>query len=151
MNVRLLLRILALLILPPPPAGAAQNYPPAVTNLVAKAKARIKTIDMAGLKSCLDSKSAGLLIDVREPDEFAYGHLPGAINIPRGQVELRIWPQVGYPGHIDLQKRITLYCSSGTRSILAARSLQELGFRNVVAVDMRIEDWGRARYPVISE
>ncbi|TCJ11497.1 rhodanese-like domain-containing protein [Parasulfuritortus cantonensis] len=134
-----------------PSWGWAQNYPRTVNDLVAKVKAGIKTIDMAAFKAGLDRKAQGLVIDVREPDEFAGGHIPNAINIPRGQIELAIWSQVGYPDHVDMRKPITLYCSSGTRSILAARSLRELGFKAVVAVDMKLEAWNRAHYPMTYE
>ena len=130
------------------PWALAQTYPPALVELVARAKAQVRTLDMAGLKSALDSGGAGLLIDVREPHEFQSGHIPGAINIPRGQIELAIWPRAGFPDRLDLGKRLTLYCGSGIRCILAAKSLQDLGFTNVVAVDMRLEDWVRAGYPL---
>lgn len=144
-----ILSLVVVLLLPT--WGWAQNYPRSVNDLVAKVKTGVKSIDLAAFKSGLDGKTLGLIIDVREADEFAYGHVPNALNIPRGLIEMRIWPQVGYPDHTDVQKRITLYCSSGTRSILAARSLRELGFKNVVAVDMKIEDWTRARYPMVAE
>jgi rhodanese-related sulfurtransferase len=126
----------------------AQSYPPAVTELIARTKAQVRTMDMAGFKSSLDRRDAGLIVDVREPQEYSGGHIPGAINIPRGMIELAIWPHVGFPDATDLRRKITLYCGSGTRCILAAKSLQDLGFTNVVAVDMRIADWARAGYPL---
>ena len=131
--------------------SAAQGYPPSVKDLVARTKTQIKTIDMATFKSALDKREAGLIVDVREPLEYASGHVPGAINIPRGVIELNIWPYVGFPDSTDLGKRITLYCGSGTRRILAAKSLQDLGFTNAVAVDMRIADWAKAGYPLVAE
>jgi rhodanese-related sulfurtransferase len=127
----------------------AQNYPPSVTKLVASTKAQIKTIDIAGFKSGLDAGSLGLIIDVREPAEYARGHVPGAVNIPRGQIEFRIWPHVGFPTNTDLTKPMTLYCGSGVRCVLAAKSLQDLGFNNVIAVDMLIQDWAEAGYPLV--
>jgi rhodanese-related sulfurtransferase len=66
-------------------------------------------------------------------------------------IELNIWPYVGFPDSTDLGKRITLYCGSGMRCILAAKSLQDLGFTNAVAVDMRIADWAKAGYPLATE
>ena len=131
--------------------SAAQGYPSSVKDLVARTKAQVRTIDMASFKSALDKREAGLVVDVREPDEYRSGHVPGAINIPRGLIELSIWPHVGFPDSTDLGKRITLYCGSGTRCILAAKSLQDLGFTNAVAVDMRIADWAKAGYPLVTE
>lgn len=133
------------------PCAFAQSYPPSVLELVARTKAQVRTVDMTALKSALDAGAAGLLIDVREPQEFLSGHIPGAINIPRGQIELAIWPQVGFPDQLDLGRRLTLYCGSGVRCILAAKSLQDLGFTNVVAVDMRLADWGRAGFPLVAQ
>jgi rhodanese-related sulfurtransferase len=131
--------------------SAAQGYPSSVRDLVARTKAQVRTIDMKAFKSALDQRAAGLVVDVREPGEYASGHVPGAINIPRGVIELNIWPYVGFPDSTDLGKRITLYCGSGTRCILAAKSLQDLGFTNAVAVDMRIADWAKAGYPLATE
>jgi len=131
--------------------SAAQGYPSSVKDLVARTKAQIRTIDMGAFKSALDKREAGLIVDVREPLEYASGHVPGAINIPRGVIELSIWPHVGFPDSTDLGKRITLYCGVGTRSILAAKSLQDLGFTNAVAVDMRIADWAKAGHPLVAE
>lgn len=90
-------------------AAAAQTYPPAVSHLVTAAKAQIKTIDMATFKGAYDKSSVGLLIDVREPEEYANGFIPGAINVPRGVIELRIWAYVGFPDKTDLSKKMTLY------------------------------------------
>jgi rhodanese-related sulfurtransferase len=131
--------------------AAAQNYPRSVGELVARTKAQIRTIDLATFKSALDKGELGLIVDVREPGEYALGHIPGAINIPRGQIELNIWPYVGFPDKTDMGRKMTLYCGSGTRCILAAKSLQDLGFGNVTAADMRIDDWARAGYPLVEE
>lgn len=129
------------------PALAQSPYPKSVSDLVANAKANITRIDMHEFKKILDREKP-LTIDVRELDEFAAGHIPGAINIPRGVIEFRIWPYVGYPEKTDMNKRLYLYCGSGSRCSLAAKSLQDLGFTNVVAVDMKIEEWQAAGYPI---
>ena len=126
----------------------AQSYPPSVTALIARAKADIKTIDMATFKSGFDKHDLGLIVDVREPGEYAEGHVPGAVNIPRGEIEFRIWPYVGFPDKLDRATKITLYCGSGSRCALAAKSLQDLQLTNVTAADMRIDDWRRAGYPL---
>jgi phage shock protein E len=134
-----------------PGCAAAQSYPPSVSQLVSAAKKQIRTMDMATFKSAFDKKSLGLIIDVREPDEYANGYIPGAINIPRGVIELRIWSYVGFPDKTDTNKKVTLYCGFGTRCILAAKSLQDLGFSDVTAVDMRIGDWAKAGYPLVTK
>lgn len=143
--------LLALLAPLLPQWGWTQSYPQSVTDLIAKAKAQIRTIDMVTFKSALDKGSLGLIIDVREPGEYADGHVPGAINIPRGLIEFRIWSYVGFPSTLDMRAKITLYCRSGGRSALAAKSLQDLKFSNVTAVDMSTDDWAKAGYPLVRE
>ena len=130
---------------------AAQKYPRSVSDLIARTKAQIRTIDLAAFKSGLDRGELGLIVDVREPGEYADGHVPGAINIPRGQIELNIWPHVGFPEKTDMNTKMTLYCGSGARCVLAAKSLQDLGFTHVTAADMRIDDWMRAGYPLVEK
>lgn len=127
----------------------AQGVPPSVEALVTNARRAVKTISMAELKSALDRADAGVLIDVREPAEFAAGHIHGAINIPRGVIEFAIWRYVGAPDRIDLGAKLTLYCQIGGRCALAAKSLQDLGFTNVTAVDMNLDDWTRAGYALV--
>jgi rhodanese-related sulfurtransferase len=131
--------------------GWAQSYPQSVAELVVQAKAQVPTIDLAKFKSGFDTNTLGLIIDVREPAEYASGHVPGALSIPRGVLEFRIWPRVGFPDKLDLNARITLYCGSGARAALAAKSLRDLKFTNVTAADMRFEDWARAGYPLVAE
>lgn len=131
-----------------PGLAGGQNYPATVSELVGRTKAQIKTIDMTMFKAAFDKGDLGLIVDVREPGEYAAGHIPGAINIPRGQLEFRIWPHVGFPDRTDMSKKITLYCASGGRCALATKSLQDLGLSNVIAADMRIDDWTRAGYPL---
>ena len=129
----------------------AQGYPASVSQLVATAKEQVKTIDMAVFKSAFDRSDLGLIVDVREPGEYADGYIPGAVNVPRGVIELGIWALVGFPDKTDMGKKMTLYCGSGVRCILAAKSLQDLGFSNVGAADMRIADWAKAGYPLVKK
>ena len=64
-------------------------------------------INMKKFDAVLESKDYGLIIDVREPYEFDRGHVPGAINIPRGGIEFMIWDKVGFPDKTDLGKKFT--------------------------------------------
>ncbi len=131
-------------------AGGVQAaaVPQIVTELVAEAKSQVKTIDMETFRKVIDGKAYDYIIDVREPNEFAAGHIPDAINIPRGVIEFRIWRLTGYPDSTDTSIRLYTYCKSGSRCALAARSLQALGFTNVTAVDMKLADWQAAGHPL---
>jgi len=133
---------------PAAPAAPAPNYPPVVGKLVGETKKQIKTIKMDEFRAALDRKDVGKLIDVREPDEYADGFVPGAINIPRGLIEFRIWKALGFPAAVDMNQRLTLYCLTGGRCALATKSLQDLGFTNAVSVDMKFDDWEKAGHPV---
>lgn len=129
-------------------ALAGKKYPESVYKLVAETKQAINTIEMNVFKDIVDRKSYDMIIDVREPKEYNTGHVPGAINIPRGVIEFRIWRHIGYPNATDITKRIFLYCKSGSRCSLATHSLKKLGFTNVVAVDMKFKNWKDANYPL---
>jgi rhodanese-related sulfurtransferase len=132
----------------PSPALAAEPQPAAVTELVATARQQVTHIDMTAFRKIGEAPGHALVIDVREPGEYATGHIPGAINIPRGVIEFHIWPFIGPPEHPNLAAELYLYCGWGSRSVLAARSLQQLGLTRVVAVDMRLADWVAAGYPL---
>ena len=132
----------------PQTAASAPSYPPSINEMVAKTKSQIKTVKMAEFKAALDRKDVGLLIDVRQENEFADGFVPGAVNVPRGLIEFRIWKLVGFPDNTRMDTKMTLYCATGGRCALATKSLQDLGFTNATSVDMRFDDWVKAGYPV---
>jgi len=110
--------------------------PLSTADLVARARAQIREC----APSTLQALAPGVaLIDVREPAEFASGHLPGAVNIPRGMLEFEIaaHPAVANvtdPALADRQRAIVLYCLGGARAALAAVALQELGFSDVQSI-----------------
>jgi rhodanese-related sulfurtransferase len=136
-------------VAPAPQAAApAPTYPASITQLVAKTKSEIKTIKMPEFKAGFDKKDLGLIVDVRNENEFEDGFIPGAVNVPRGLIEFRIWKLVGFPDKIDMAKKMTLYCASGGRCALATKTLMDLGFTNVTSADMVFADWVKAGYPV---
>ena len=100
-------------------------------DLVAQARAVIEEIDANRL---LAMQTSGMpVIDVREPEEFAAGHLPGAVNIPRGVLEFQVdgHPALNFKTDPHLSHRrepVILYCRTGGRSALAAEALKRLGF-----------------------
>ena len=131
-----------------PAAAPAPSYPPTINQMVAATKAQVKTIKMAAFKAAFDRKDLGLIVDVRNENEFADGYVPGAANVPRGLSEVRTWKLVGCPARTDMNAKMTLYCATGGRCALATKSLQDLGFTNVTSVDMKFDDWVKAGYPV---
>jgi rhodanese-related sulfurtransferase len=127
----------------------APAFPPEVKELVVSAKKSIKSVDMNALKAAVDKKETMVVLDVREPNEYAAGHIPGAINIPRGVLEFKVWKMVaGFPDNTDTSKKICIYCKTGGRAALATKRLQDLGFTNLVHVDMMIAEWIKAGYPI---
>ncbi len=112
-------------------------------QMVAAAKQHIEEIDIANLQNRLD---CSLLLDVREPAEFAAGHLPGAINIPRGVLEFKI------DSHPDFQGKqaedIVVYCQTGGRSALATLALQQLGYAQAVSLAGGVNGWTERGLPL---
>jgi len=126
-----------------------RNWPESYDQYLANVKKTVTVINMSEFRKVFDKKGDAVILDVREPDEYKTGHLPGAIGIPRGVVEVRIWKAVaGYPDKTDLNKKIYVYCATGGRAVLTTKSLKDIGFTNVTAVDMRIADWIKAGYPL---
>ena len=109
-------------------------------TLLRELRGKTPEIEPAVLATALrENGKRPALIDVREPDEHAQGMIPGTLHIPRGFLELRIEGKVP-----DRGAPVVLYCASGTRSVLAARSLTELGYTNVVSLAGGFTGWKRA-------
>jgi len=143
-----LLGILIFCLMFPCLIHAGKMWPSSVSEMVAKTKQSINLVNMAAFREVVDKKDYDMIIDVREPDEYATGHIPGAINIPRGVIEFKIWKKVGFPDNTDTGKKIYLYCKTGGRSSLVTKALQDLGFTNVNSVNMKIADWIKAGHPI---
>ncbi len=122
------------------PAGP----PPVVKEMVAKAKTSIKTVSAEDVKSAIDKKEKAVFLDVRDPNEYSAGHLPGAINVSRGTLEFNIWSKVP-----DQNAKIYVYCKTAGRSALATKTLNDLGYKNAVLMDAQFEDWIKKGYPVV--
>ncbi len=134
---------------PPAAIAAPPAWPDSVTQLVMRVRSTIRTTDMAGYLAAVTVPDGAMLLDVREAAEFAAGHVPGAVNVPRGVLEFRIWAPLGFPTPVDMNRRIYVQCQTGGRATLATRQLQDIGFTNVVAVIMNFEDWRRQGHPVL--
>jgi sulfur-carrier protein adenylyltransferase/sulfurtransferase len=86
------------------------------------------------------------VIDVRDPDEYRDGHIEGATNISRGFLEFRIGAAV-----TDPKTPMVLYCQSGLRSVLAAKSLRELGYTTVINLKGGFQKWAQSGLPVVKD
>jgi glyoxylase-like metal-dependent hydrolase (beta-lactamase superfamily II)/rhodanese-related sulfurtransferase len=115
-----------------------------VDQLIAQAAHNVPFMALEEVAHRLNSdKPDLLLLDVREKEAFREGHLPGAIVIPRGQLELCVNEQLPDP-----TVRIVVYCQYGKISTLAAATLREMGFTRAVALDGGIEQWIEGGYPL---
>lgn len=132
-----------------PAAIVAQSVPPVVTQDVAPVQKHVKVIGMEDYRQLVEKPGSALIIDVREPAEFAAGHVPGAINIPRGMIDTQIWNHVGASDKADKQRPIVLQCQAGRRASLAAQSLEQLGFTHTTVVMMNLDDWQKAGHPFV--
>src|SRR5664280_1374198 len=106
---------------------------PTPRELLNAAKAEIREIDPHEVAERLDHF---YLLDVREPDEFDQGALPGAIHVPRGNLEFSVEGRLP-----DKSVPIAVYCAGGVRSAFAAKTLQELGYTDVVSVIGGFNKW----------
>lgn len=113
-------------------------------QLVAEAKARIREIAPRDLEAL---RARGVpVIDVREPAEYAAGHIPGAVNIPRGVLEFEVDGHPAVNGERDpalahREQPVVLYCRTGGRSALAAEALLRLGFAQPVSLAGGFQAW----------
>lgn len=113
-------------------------------DLVLAAKAQCTEVS---IKDAPDvARSADVIIDVREADEYAAGHLAGAINIPRGLLEFKL---SGTPALERRDMSVLLYCKSSGRSALAATTMQAMGYLNVVSMAGGYDAWVARGEPVV--
>ena len=103
-------------------------------------KGEIDEVDARGAQA-LDG---ALFVDVREREEWEEGHLPGAVHVPRGNLESRIEGVAP-----DRQQPVVLYCAVGNRSAFAAKTLAELGYERPVSLTGGFTDWKRNGYEVV--
>jgi molybdopterin/thiamine biosynthesis adenylyltransferase/rhodanese-related sulfurtransferase len=103
-------------------------------ELLSRTKTEISELDAAGARALEDA----LWVDIREPDEWEQGHLPGAVHVPRGNLESRIERIAP-----DKNRQVVLYCAVGNRSAFAAKTLGELGYAHAHSLAGGIEDWKR--------
>lgn len=112
-------------------------------DLVTAAKARVQEVSLQDAEQAI--RDADVLVDVREADEFAAGHLGGAVHISRGMLEFK------FSANPALQARdlkVLLYCKTSGRAALAAAALHEMGYLNVQSLAGGFDAWAAAGKPV---
>jgi sulfur-carrier protein adenylyltransferase/sulfurtransferase len=112
-------------------------------ELLARVKEEIDEISTTEANERLHASDEPLLVDVREPDEWEEGHIPGAVHIPRGRLESRVEGLVP-----DKERALLVYCSAGSRSAFAAKALGEMGYENVLSLAGGFADWKRNGFEV---
>lgn len=115
-------------------------------KLVQDAKKNVKETNVADVKRRSDAGEKFLLVDVREDNEWAKGHLPGAVHLGKGIIERDIEQRVP-----DTSAKVILYCGGGFRSALAAENLQKMGYTNVESMDGGWKGWVEAGLPTAKD
>ena len=118
------------------------DHAPGFLKLVETVRARIRECTIDDVKRRLDAGERFHLLDVREHEEWAKGHLPRAQHLCKGVLERDIEATIP-----DRDADIVLYCGGGFRSALAADSLRQMGYGRVVSMDGGWRAWSAAGYP----
>lgn len=112
-------------------------------DLLAKIKKEIREVGINDVQSRIQ-KNGVTVLDVREKEEWDEGHLPGATFLPRGFLEVRVEKAVPDRGH-----PVIVYCAGGTRSAFAAKTMQDLGYTDVVSMEGGYGAWKNAGMPFV--
>jgi rhodanese-related sulfurtransferase len=118
------------------------KHSPQFLKLVDEARSKVKETNVADVKRRMDAGEKFLLVDVREDNEWAQGHVTGAVHMGRGVIERDIESSVP-----DTSAKIILYCGGGFRSALVADNLQKMGYGNVESMDGGWRGWTAAGLP----
>ncbi len=110
-------------------------------ELLERVKREVREVATDEVRRALSAPDRPVLVDVREAEEFSRGSLPGALSIPRGFLEQRV------EALVPREATVVLYCAGGTRSALAAKTLAELGYRNVASMAGGYDRWHDQGHP----
>lgn len=111
-------------------------HPPKFLKLVNEAKTRVAETNVADVKRRIDAGEKFVLVDVREDNEWAQGHVPGAVHLGKGIIERDIEARVP-----DTTAKVVLYCGGGFRSALVADNLQKMGYTSIESMDGGWRGW----------
>jgi rhodanese-related sulfurtransferase len=114
-------------------------------QIIGEAKSQVTEVTVQQIKTDIDSGKEFVLLDVRSPYDYEAGHLPKAVNIPRGDLEFRIGKL--YPNKDAV---MVLYCRLGGASALSAKTLMDMGYKNVKSLKGAFKVWGESGYPIFN-
>lgn len=117
-------------------------HSPQFLKLVQEAKKNVRETNVAEVKKRADAGEKFILVDVREDNEWAKGHISGAVHIGKGVIERDIESSIP-----DTGAKLILYCGGGFRSALVAENLQKMGYTNVESMDGGWRGWVEAGLP----
>ena len=112
-------------------------------DLLQETKGQVRIVSLEEMKRRIEAREGYTLVDVREKDETRLGFVPGAVLLPRGFLEMQAESRLP-----NKDAKIIAYCAGGTRSVFAARALQELGYTNVESANPGYIRWKDMGYPV---
>jgi rhodanese-related sulfurtransferase len=124
-----------------------------LASMIAAARSVANEVPPDAAREALAGGAVNLIVDVREPEEFREGHVPDAVNIPRGLLEIRADPaSPSADPTLSAQRsgRLLVYCTKGpgARSLLAAQTLVKMGYESVDVLAGGLNAWGQAGLPV---
>lgn len=105
------------------------------SDLIEEAKGRIKEVTPAEVAAMRERGERAVYLDVREPDEWNLGRIPGSVFLPRGNLESKV------EGTVPRDERVIVYCAGGNRSALAADTMRQMGYENVASMSGGFRQW----------
>jgi len=114
-----------------------------IPQIIGEAKSQTTAVTVEEVKKDMDAGKNFVLLDVRTSEEFKVGHLPKAVNIPRGTLEFMIGKH--FP---QKDTEIVVYCRTDARAALCAKTLSDMGYTNVKNLSGAFKAWGEAGYPI---
>ena len=114
-------------------------------QIIGEAKSQVTEVSVQQIKTDMDSGKEFFLLDIRSPYEYEAGHLPKAVNIPRGDLEFMIGKL--YP---NKDAEMVLYCRLGGASAISTKTLMDMGYKNVKSLKGAFKVWGESGFPIFN-
>ena len=125
-----------------------------LSDFVREARERIQEVRAEELDEMIENHDDLLILDVREPQEYAAGHIPGALHVPRGMLEVAADPQS--KGRVEAlaaaqNRTLVTYCATGGRSAMAADTLKQMGFDKTYSLAGGLAAWTQGGMPTVKD